>query len=113
MLGGPPLPKYGKEARYADPEKYEALISEVFSEVQRLSKDNATIYVRTDAREFTLETTIDVLEELWPSHRMSIRFDKAPGKTQTGLFQTKWNKAGEVDILMTPRTSPSPRRFYQ
>jgi hypothetical protein len=113
MLGGTPLPNHRKAARYANPETYETLLSEVFAETRRLAKENATIYVRTDARDFTLGATIDALEELWPSHRMSIRFDKAPGKTQTGLFQTKWNKAGEVDILMTPRRVSIPRRFYR
>jgi hypothetical protein len=113
MLGGPALPYHSAAARYAEPEAYEDLITEVFTETKRLAKDKALVYVRTDARQFTLETTIDALAELWPSHRMSIRFDTAPGRTQTGLFQNSWHKAGEVDILMTPRSSPVPRSFYR
>lgn len=113
MLGGPPLPSHKTEARYADPERYEDLINDVFEETRRHSKDNAVVYVRTDARPFTLETTLDALEELWPSHRVSIRFDKAKGKTQTGLFQNIWYKAGEVDILLTPRNKAVPRSFYR
>lgn len=113
MLGGPALPDQGHAGRYADSENYEALIADVFAETRRLSKNNATIYVRTDARPFTLETTIDTLKDLWPSHRMSIRFDMAPGKTQTALFQHNWNKAGEVDVLLTPRNQIVPRSFYR
>ena len=113
MLGGPALPDQRHAGRYADTESYETLIADVFAETRRLSKDKATIYVRTDARPFTLETTVDTLKELWPSHRMSIRFDVAPGKTQTGLFQRSWNKAGEVDLLLTPRGATVPRSFFQ
>ena len=103
MLGGPSLPSHSSATRYADPEKYEELITDVFEETRRHCKDNATIYVRTDARPFTLETTLDVLHEFWPRHKLSLRFDKAKGATQTGLFQSQWNKAGEVDLLLRPR----------
>ena len=113
MLGGPPLPDQKHAGRYADTERYETLISDVFAETRRLSKEGAIVYVRTDARPFTLETTIDTLSEFWPAHRMSIRFDVAPGKTQTGLFQREWHKAGEVDILLTPRGKSVPRSFFQ
>jgi hypothetical protein len=113
MLGGPSLPSHLAATRYADPEKYEDLIADVFDETRRHSKDNATIFVRTDARRFTLETTLDTLEELWPSHNVSLRFDTAKGKTQTGLFQERWNKAGEVDVLLTPRGKLVPRRFFK
>ena len=89
MLGGPPLPSRGTAHRFRDPENYETLLEDVFRETRRLSKDNATIYVRTDAREFTLQTTLDVLTKLWPAHRMSIRFDTAASRTQTSLFQDK------------------------
>lgn len=112
MLGGPPLPKYSNATRYSDPDSYSSLLDEVFSETARLTKDKGTIYVRTDAREFTLGATIDTLTDLWPKHRLSIRFDTAPGLTQTGLFHEEWNKAGEVDLLLTPRGKSVPRSFF-
>jgi hypothetical protein len=83
-----------------------------FSVVARSFAPRATIFVRTDARPFTLETTLDTLEELWPSHIVSVRFDTAKGRTQTGLFQDQWHKAGEVDVLLTPRNKSVPRAFF-
>jgi hypothetical protein len=109
MLGGPPLPGHKAHARYGNPELYEDLIFEVFEATRMHTKDSTIVYVRTDAREYTLSTTLDTLEELWPSHGVSIKYDKAGGKTQTGLFQDKWHKAGEVDILLTPRKSGQRR----
>lgn len=103
MLGGPSLPSYRAAARHADPEKYEELLLDVFEETKRHCKDTATIYVRTDARRFTFETTLDILTELWPRHKLFFQSDIAKGATQTALFQRKWHKAGEVDIILTSR----------
>lgn len=113
MLGGDPLPTYRHASRFEDQNEYYSMMFDVFAEARRLSKDNAIVYVRTDARTFTLETTLEVLEEYWPRHRLLIKFDKAPGKTQTALFQQKWNKAGEADLLLTPQNCAVPSGFRQ
>jgi hypothetical protein len=112
MLGGPALPSHRQASRYSDKEAYQNLLYEVFAQAKRLSKNSATIYVRTDAREYTLATTMDVLTELWPRHRMSIKLDRAKGRTQTALFHDSWPKSGEVDILLTSRKKNVPRAFY-
>lgn len=108
MLGGPSLPNHRAKARYGDPDDYYWLLFDVFEEVRRLSKESATIYVRTDARSVTLDATLDVLNEFWPEHRLSFRYDMAPGQTQTALFQRRWHKAGEVDLLITPKCVAAP-----
>lgn len=113
MLGGPPLPKHKNASRFFDRDKYYSMMFDVFAETRRLSKDSAIVYVRTDSRPFTLETTLDVLEEYWPRHSIFVRFDRAPGRTQTGLFQEKWDKAGEIDVVLTPGAMKLPAGFRQ
>jgi len=108
MLGGPDLPSGGVAARFGDQEDYYWLLFDIFEEVRRLAKDRAIVYVRTDARPVTLEATLDVLNEFWPKHRLSFKYDLAPGSTQTALFQRRWHKAGEVDILLTPCMQSAP-----
>jgi hypothetical protein len=79
MLGGPELPNGSVAARFRDQEEYYWLLLDIFEEVRRLTKDKATVYVRTDARPITLEATLDVLNEYWPKHRLSFKYDLAPG----------------------------------
>ena len=68
MLGGPELPtvsakKY--EGRFVSQIEYRDLLITVFSAVARIMADDAVVYVRTDAREFTLKTTTEVLREIF------------------------------------------------
>jgi hypothetical protein len=95
MLGGPNLPDFSSAHRFENREDYRRLLEGVLVQVKRHAKRNASIYVRTDARHFTLGTTVEVLGDLWPRHRLSSKFDRAPGMTQTALFQDEWEKAGE------------------
>ena len=64
-----------------------------------LARD-AVIYVRTDARKFTYDSTIEALEHAFP--RKSIRDEKRsrPKFSQTALFTSKVKSKGEVDLLM-------------
>jgi hypothetical protein len=63
--------------------------------------ENSVIYVRTDAREFTLTTTREVLSQCFPSHKEQLIPRPVNGKTQTALFGDKSEKPGEMDILLT------------
>ncbi len=81
MLGGPNLPDFSSAHRFENREDYRRLLEGVFVQVKRHAKRNASIYVRTDARHFTLGTTVEVLGDLWPRHRLSSKFDRAPGMT--------------------------------
>ena len=60
------------------------------------------IYVRTDKRNFTLNSTIEILEKYFPNHNMNMinKPLKKDTKTQTKLFGDKSMKPGEVDIIM-------------
>ena len=68
-----------------------------------IMKDKSTVYVRTDKREFTFNSTIEILQKHFPKHRTQI-IDKplqSDTKTQTKLYGDKTLKPGEVDIIMT------------
>jgi len=112
MLGGPSLPSFSHTARYQDKQKYRELIDGVFSATQKVTKKDATIYVRTDAREYTLQATAESLLKTWPKHSLYCKFDKAKGPTQTALFGHDWVKAGEVDfIMLKDKASYNPQGF--
>jgi len=106
ILGGSETPKFIKEkhkGRFIDKERYYNLLDEVFGLSSTIMKDNSTVYVRTDKREFTFNSTIEILQKHFPKHRTQI-IDKplqSDTKTQTKLYGDKTLKPGEVDIIMT------------
>ena len=64
MLGESEVPKYNIEKykkRFTSKEEYYDLIDSVFNKCSRMMKRKSVIYVRTDKRNFTLNTTIDEL----------------------------------------------------
>jgi hypothetical protein len=65
--------------------------------------EKSTVYVRTDKRDFTRKTTIEVLKKYFPDYRMetSDRPLSENTKTQTQLFGDKSIKPGEIDIILT------------
>jgi len=106
LLGGSAEPEYQKDdhkGRFANKEKYKELLWTVFGNCASLMRDDATVYVRTDSREFTLNTTIEVLKEKFPNHKMSILNMPIKGntKTQTIICGNTSNKPGETDIVLT------------
>lgn len=84
---------------------YANLLQTVFQTSAAVMKRNSTIFVRTDAREFTYQTTLNILKECFPKHQ--IREEKKPfsKRTQTELFNNTdtlpTEKYGEVDIILT------------
>lgn len=104
LLGGSVKPKaIGEEykGRFNSKVLYERLLFTVFSDCAKVMKDNSTIYVRTDAREFTNVTTLNVLKQCFPAHKVSTQLKPYKKKTQTELFGDKSKKLGEVDIILT------------
>lgn len=103
LLGGNELPKTSTEeykGRFLSKNAYHDLLNEVFKASASLMNKKSTIYVRTDSREFTLNTTLEVLKKHFPKHKA--RTTKRPfrKKNQTELFGNKTNKTGEIDIVM-------------
>lgn len=104
MLGGPAYPKSPKEKykrKFESKEVYRKLLQSVFSHAADMMTDNAVVYVRTDAREYTLSTTLDILRACFPEKKESIKERPVSKKTQTALFGDNSEKPGEVDIIMT------------
>jgi hypothetical protein len=109
LLGeGPALPETDAWARHGHQEQYRDLLKQTFSVCKRKSHEDAIVYVRTDARKFTLETTVDVLRTVWPNKSLYFAFDGFKKATQTALFGDKGLKPGEVDLLLLPSGRPYP-----
>jgi hypothetical protein len=103
MLGGPSKPVRREkqwEKKFRSKTEYRELLEKVFEDSARCLKRGAVIYVRTDAREFTFETTRDVLTEVFPKKQMLITYRPIIQATQTALYGDKTEKPGEIDIIM-------------
>ena len=105
MLGGSETPKTITEkhkGRFIDKERYYNLLDNVFGLSSKMMEEKSTIYVRTDKRKFTFDTTVEILKKHYPNHKMRIvnKPLKEDTKTQTKLYGDQTMKPGEVDIIM-------------
>lgn len=103
VLGGEMSPKAIPDdfrGRFLSKQKYYELLDRVFYASSKIMKSKSVIYVRTDAREFTFNTTKEILLKYFPSHKQTIKFQPVLKKTQTQLFGDKSDKPGEIDIIM-------------
>jgi DNA modification methylase len=103
MLGGSNIPTWISnkwQNRFESKTAYRELLQKVFSNCAELMDTKATIYVRTDARQFTRETTLEVLRNVFPKKSLEIVSQPLKKKTQTALFGDKSKKPGEIDIIM-------------
>lgn len=105
LLGGSENPQKLKEkykGRFANKQEYYELLDSVFGICSTLMADRSTIYVRTDKREFTFNSTLEILRKHFQNH--SVRIINKPlakdTKTQTKLYGDKTMKPGEVDIIL-------------
>lgn len=108
MLGEGPLPSWEVSQRYGHRERYAGLLSDVFRAASRLLLPDAPVYVRTDARSFTLNATADALKSLWPDRCLLAQHGRAR-KSQTALYGDGSVKPGEVDLLIKPKSLTVPR----
>lgn len=112
LLGeGPALANGDTKQRYANKEHYKQLLEDAFSSCSNRTKDTAIVYVRTDAREFTLQTTISALQKAWPEKNIFFTHDGFKKATQTALFGDSSKKPGEVDLLLLPAGKDCPEGF--
>lgn len=105
LLGGPPnafVVPGRHRGKFADQKKYRKLLLDVFSRSKPLLHKNATVYVRTDHREVTLRTTVEVLKEVFPKKRMFKRYRNIEKPTQTRLFRNRIELSAEVDVVLLP-----------
>lgn len=103
LLGCPPRPVAAQERkhdRYQCKVAYVHLLESVFGASVGMLSPNATLYVRTDAREYTRTTTEAILRRLFPRKEMEIIERPYTKKTQTSLFGDAQAKPGEVDMIL-------------
>lgn len=103
MLGYPPAPNssLGKHReRFQVEDEYKHLLETTFREVSYLTGKESVIYVRTDSRKFTLDTTCSILKQAFPDKKMTIIEQPVNGTTQTHLFGNHSTKIGEVDLIL-------------
>lgn len=105
LLGGPPsAARVGGQFRgkFENRSEYRKLLECVFGSAASMMKRNAVVYVRTDKRAFTCQTTIAVLREVFPRKKMFKRVRPMRGLAQTRLFGNGTSQPGEVDIVLVP-----------
>lgn len=106
MLGGPPSPTStgGRwRGKFEGADDYRHLLRGVFKGAAGRMKPDSVIFVRTDARQFTLDVTVEALREAFPSKAIRDEVSPAPEHTQTVLFGDRSAKPGEVDLVLTPK----------
>jgi hypothetical protein len=105
MLGGPNRPSSGEhpyKKRFDNKAAYRKLLEDAFRKAAERLRADAILFVRTDARKFTYETTEAVLRTLFPRKIMTIyRAPLLNGNSQTALFGDTEEKPGEVDLILT------------
>lgn len=106
LLGGGDNPKSLKnkhKGRFINKGEYYELLDNVFGLCAKMMKRKSVIYVRTDKRDFTFTTTLEILKKHFPKHHIDIvnKPLKRSTKTQTKLFGDKSMKPGEVDIILS------------
>ena len=84
------------KVRFLSKQNYVTLLDDVFKASSKLVKRNSVVYVRTDAREFTFNTTKEILLKHFPNHKQLIKRRQFESKTQTELFGDKSKIPGEV-----------------
>lgn len=103
MLNGNNKPTWTGEkwkGKFESMTAYQTLLNDVFESCSNIMSKDAIIYVRTDARKFTLETTKDILSRIFSNKSMKIVDQPFSKETQTALYGDKTIKPGEVDIIM-------------
>lgn len=91
------------KGRFINKQDYYDLLDNVFRFCSKMMKRKSTVYVRTDKRDFTFNSTLEILKYHFPKHSIQIIDQplKKNTRTQTKLFGDQSIKPGEVDIVLT------------
>jgi DNA modification methylase len=104
LLGGSGTPKTIKEkhkGRFNNKTEYSNLLDSIFAQSAKMMGENAVIYIRTDARQFTLDTTNEILDKYFYDYHKETNDKPVAKRTQTDVLGNKSSKKGEVDIILT------------
>jgi hypothetical protein len=103
MLGGPQFHQSSgskHRGRFENASHYRSLLLSAFTQARDLLARNATIYVRTHSPKATAEVTREVLQHVFPKHRLARKLRPLKGKTQTRLFGNDIVSQAEVDFVL-------------
>lgn len=104
LLGGSTEPKRMDDKhknRFISKSDYFDLLDKVFGDCSKLMDKKSIIYVRTDRRKFTFDTTLMILKKHFPNHNVQITDKPFTKKTQTEIHGNKSAESGEIDIVLT------------
>lgn len=104
LLGGPETTKSIQEkykGRFICKDDYRNLLDTVFGNCAALMSEKSTIYVRTDRREFTFNSTLEILRNHFPKHTVEINNKPFTKRTQTQICGNSSTENGELDIIMS------------
>lgn len=105
LLGGRPTSRQagGKhKGKFENKLQYRQLLLDVFGKSKELLRRDGIVYVRTDRRKITLNTTREVLREIFPDHQLRYKSSPYLRPTQTHLFGHVEPRVGEADLILTP-----------
>jgi hypothetical protein len=103
LLGGPERPRSANDSckrKFDHKKHYTNMLCCVFKKSRAVLARNAVVYVRTDARKFTREATIEALESAFPHKMLRSQKHSLPDFTQTALFDSELETEGEIDFVM-------------
>lgn len=106
MLGGEEQPVWLSEkhkGRFDSQPEYIELLDNIFSAASQIMDDKGTVYVRTDTREFTKNTTLEAMRKHFPGWEERIVDAPVTTKTQTIILGNTSSKQGEVDIILSKK----------
>jgi hypothetical protein len=103
LLGGseiynPTQDKYKK--RFSSKIEYYKLLDSVFGQCSTIMSKKSIVYVRTDKREFSYKTTLELLKKHFPHHNMKIIKQPFKTRTQTQIHGNTSSVNGEIDIIL-------------
>jgi hypothetical protein len=103
LLGGPEKPYstgHACKRKFENKQHYVDMLCHVFAKSKSLLKRGVVVFVRTDARQFTREATIEALESAFPRKKLRSECFSLPDFSQTALFDSDLESKGEIDFVM-------------
>lgn len=103
LLGGPEKPfSFGEpcKRKFQSKKYYIDMLYKAFTRSRSILKRDAIVFIRTDARQFTREATIEAMERAFPTKKLRHEEHSMPEFTQTNLFDTEIESKGEIDVVM-------------
>lgn len=104
LLGGSEVPEYANrekhKGRFSSKTDYYELLDSVFGHCSKIMAEQSTIYVRTDKRDYTFETTKEILKRHYPDYKYRSQKALFTTRTQTEIMGNTSNEDGEIDIIL-------------